>query len=85
VSIIIGCIFEILVPKSLSSNNGVVVVEVFELGSALHPDFDMMILWWTSNQQRYATVNSKVCVTCSFFGSMSDVLKVCAIQIFHTA
>jgi hypothetical protein len=85
VSIIIGCIFEILVPKSLSSNNGVVVVEVFELGSALHPDFDMPILRRTSDQQRYATVSSKVCDPCSFFGSMPDVHKVCAVQIFRTA
>jgi hypothetical protein len=59
-SIIIGRIFEILVPDSPSSGGAVVTVDIFELGNTLHPDFDMPVLWRTSDRHRYSTVNSKV-------------------------
>jgi hypothetical protein len=32
------------VPETLPSNDGMVTVEMFELGDMLHPDFDMPVL-----------------------------------------
>jgi hypothetical protein len=70
-AIIIGRIFEILVPESLPSNIGVVTVDIFELGDALHPDFDMPVLRKTSNHHRYCTVSSKVRNVCHVLPSTS--------------
>ena len=56
--IIIGRIFEILVPESLRSVDGVVTIEIFNVGNVLHPDFDMPVL---CKDNRYCTVTSKVC------------------------
>lgn len=56
-AIVVGQIFEILLPDKLASG-GVVTVKVFELGNMLHPDFDMPVLWQTD---KYCTIDSKVC------------------------
>jgi hypothetical protein len=59
--IVIGRIFEILAPETPSPDDGVVTVEIFELSTALHPDFDMPMLRRTLENCIYCTVHSKVC------------------------
>ena len=56
-AIVIGRVFEILLPDKLASG-GVVTVKVFELSNMLHPDFDMPVLRQTD---KYCTIGSKVC------------------------
>jgi len=48
------------VPETLPSDDGMVTVEMFELGDMLHPEFDMPVLKKTSDGSRFCTVNSKV-------------------------
>jgi len=48
------------VPETLLSNDGMVTMEMFELGDMLHPDFDMPVLKKTLEGSRFCTINSKV-------------------------
>ena len=83
--IVIGRIFEILTPGPLSPDDGVVTVEIFELSTALHPDFDMPMLRRTLENCRYCTVHSKVCnSTCCGF-SVYKSLQALPFQIFSSA
>jgi hypothetical protein len=67
------------VPESLSSNRGVVTMEIFELGNTLHPEFDMPILRRTTNHHKYATISSEVQIYVHFFDKFAEVLTECSV------
>ena len=64
-----------LVPESLSSNCGVVTMEIFELRNTLHPEFDMPILQRTTSHHRYATISSEVQIYIDFFNKLLKSLQ----------
>ena len=81
-AVVIGRIFEILLPDKLSSG-GVVTIKVFELSDMLHTDFDMPVLRETD---KYCTIGSKVCeYACISDLPNSNVIQVCSVQVFCDA
>jgi hypothetical protein len=83
---VIGRIFELIVPEIRSSSDVIVLatIEIFQLGSQRHPDFNMPILCRPTDGLKYVTFSVKVsaCFMLTFLYNLIVIFIMFAVHSF---